>query len=144
MIDERIRQLGDWRGKTLAKVREIIHAADPQIVEEWKWMGTPVWSHGDIVCTGETYKDGNVRRTIDIHEIKYVHVADSNRLAPGWRHLPLEDLLRVLADLGCDGYVTAEIPAQARSGKRRSAGGGLPPGLSAPARVHVPAVAGRN
>jgi len=109
LIDERIRQLGDWRGKTLAKVREIIHAADPQIVEEWKWMGTPVWSHGDIVCTGETYKDGNVRRTIDIHEIKYVHVADSNRLAPGWRHLPLEDLLRVLADLGCDGYLTAEI-----------------------------------
>ncbi len=92
MIDERIRELGDWRGKTLAKVREIIHEADPEIVEEWKWMGTPVWSHGGIVCTGETYKnvvkmtfakgaalkdpsglfnsslDGNVRRAIDIHE----------------------------------------------------------------------------
>jgi hypothetical protein len=91
-IDEKIKQLGDWRGKTLAKVREIIHKADPEIVEEWKWMGTPVFSHGGIVCTGETYKsvvkmtfakgaslndpaglfnsslDGNVRRAIDIHE----------------------------------------------------------------------------
>jgi hypothetical protein len=92
LIDERIKDLGDWRGKMLAKVRGIIHAADPQIVEEWKWRGTPVWSHGGIVCTGETYKnavkmtfakgaalgdpsglfnsslDGNVRRAIDIHE----------------------------------------------------------------------------
>src|SRR5229473_1794605 len=96
-IDEKIRELGDWRGKTLAKVRGIIHAADPEIVEEWKWAkatspGTAVWSHGGIVCTGETYKnvvkmtfakgaalkdppglfnsslDGNVRRAIDIHE----------------------------------------------------------------------------
>lgn len=91
-IDEKIRELGDWRGKTLAKVREIIHEADPEIVEEWKWMGTPVFSHGGIVCTGETYKnvvkitfakgaalkdpsglfnsslEGNVRRAIDIHE----------------------------------------------------------------------------
>ena len=96
LIDEKIKELGDWRGKTLAKVREIIHEADPEIVEEWKWEGdipgTPVWSHGGIVCTGETYKnvvkmtfakgaalkdpsglfnsslDGNVRRAIDIHE----------------------------------------------------------------------------
>ena len=97
-IDEKIKELsygpggGAWRGKTLAKVREIVHQADPEIVEEWKWMGTPVWSHGGIVCTGETYKsvvkmtfakgaaladpsglfnsslDGNVRRAIDIHE----------------------------------------------------------------------------
>src|SRR5437870_2489298 len=91
-IDEKIKQLGDWRGKMLAKMREIIHEADPEIVEEWKWMGTPVWSHGGIVCTGETYKqvvkmtfakgaalkdpsglfnsglNGNVRRAIDIHE----------------------------------------------------------------------------
>jgi hypothetical protein len=91
-IDEKIKKLGDWRGKVLAKVREIVHEADPEIVEEWKWMGTPVWSHGGIVCTGETYKkvvkmtfakgaglkdpsglfnsslDGNVRRAIDIHE----------------------------------------------------------------------------
>ena len=91
-IDAKINQLADWRGKTLAKVRAIIHKADPEIVEEWKWMGTPVFSHGGIVCTGETYKnvvkmtfakgaaledpsrlfnsslDGNVRRAIDIHE----------------------------------------------------------------------------
>jgi hypothetical protein len=91
-IDEKIRKLGDWRGKTLAKVREIIHETDPEIVEEWKWMGTPVFSRGGIVCTGETYKnvvkmtfargsalkdpsglfnsslDGNVRRAIDIRE----------------------------------------------------------------------------
>jgi len=62
LIDEKIKELGDWRGKTLAKVREIIHEADRQIVEEWKWAkpkspGTPVWSHGGIVCTGETYKN---------------------------------------------------------------------------------------
>ena len=96
-IDERIAELGDWRGKTLAKVRRIIRAADPEIVEEWKWAkatspGVPVFSHGGIVCTGESYKDvvkltfakgarlkdpsrlfnasleGNVRRAIDIHE----------------------------------------------------------------------------
>ena len=98
-IDERINELGDWRGKTLAKVREIIRDADPEIVEEWKWMGTPVWSHGGIVCTGETYKnvvkmtfakgaalpdpsrlfnsslEGNVRRAIDIHEGDKIDVA---------------------------------------------------------------------
>ena len=92
LIDDKINELGDWRGKILAKVREIIHEADPEILEEWKWRGTPVWSHGGIVCTGETYKslvkmtfakgaaledpsclfnsslEGNVRRAIDIHE----------------------------------------------------------------------------
>src|SRR5713226_8462279 len=62
LIEDKIKQLGDWRGKTLAKVRGIIHEADPEIVEEWKWVkptnpGTPVWSHGGIVCTGETYKN---------------------------------------------------------------------------------------
>src|SRR5882724_7598415 len=96
-IDQKIKELGDWRGKTLAKVRDIIHEADPEIVEEWKWVkatspGTPVFSHGGIVCTGETYKnvvkmtfakgaalkdpsglfnsslEGNVRRAIDIHK----------------------------------------------------------------------------
>src|SRR5215469_9509096 len=96
-IDQKIKELGNWRGKTLARVRTIIHEADPEIVEEWKWAkatspGTPVWSHGGIVCTGETYKnvvkmtfakgaslkdpshifnsslDGNVRRAIDVHE----------------------------------------------------------------------------
>jgi hypothetical protein len=92
LIDERIKELGDWRGKMFAKVRGIIHDADPEIVEEWKWRGTPVFSHGGIVCTGETYKEvvkltfakgaalddpaglfnssleGNVRRAIDIRE----------------------------------------------------------------------------
>jgi len=97
LIDARIKELSDWRGATLAKVRDIIHEADPDIVEEWKWVkatnpGTPVWSHGGIVCTGETYKnvvkmtfakgasledpsglfnsslEGNTRRAIDFHE----------------------------------------------------------------------------
>lgn len=96
-IDEKIKKLGDWRGTMFARVRAIVHEADPEIVEEWKWVkptnpGTPVFSHGGIVCTGETYKsvvkltfakgaaledpsglfnsslDGNVRRAIDIHE----------------------------------------------------------------------------
>jgi hypothetical protein len=91
-IDAKINELADWRGKMLARVRAIIHAADPEIIEEWKWMGTPVFSHGGIVCTGETYKnvvkmtfakgaaledpsglfnsslEGNVRRAIDIRE----------------------------------------------------------------------------
>ena len=96
-IDAKINHLGDWRGKALARVRQIIHAADPEIVEEWKWVkatnpGTPVFSHSGIICTGETYKDhikltfakgaqlkdpsglfnssldGNLRRAIDIHE----------------------------------------------------------------------------
>src|SRR5476651_906758 len=91
-IDAKIKKLDDWRGRTLAKVRALIHQADPEVVEEWKWMGTPVFSHGGIICTGETYKnvvkmtfakgaslkdparlfnsslEGNVRRAIDIHE----------------------------------------------------------------------------
>ena len=97
LISERIAELGDWRGKTLSRMRTLIKAADPDVVEEWKWVkptkpGTPVWSHGGIICTGESYKnvvkltfakgaslkdparlfnsslDGNVRRAIDIHE----------------------------------------------------------------------------
>jgi hypothetical protein len=103
-IDAKIEELGGWRGKTLARVREIIHKADPDIVEEWKWAkpkstGTPVWSHDGIVCTGETYKnavkmtfakgaalkdpaglfnsslEGNVRRAIDIHEGEKINEA---------------------------------------------------------------------
>jgi hypothetical protein len=92
LISERIAELGDWRGKTLSRMRELIHEADPEVVEEWKWMGTPIWSHDGIICTGESYKkvvkltfakgasledpaclfnsslDGNVRRAIDIPE----------------------------------------------------------------------------
>jgi hypothetical protein len=108
LIDERIKELGDWRGKTLAKVREIIHKADPEIVEEWKWRGTPVFSHDGIVCTGEAYKkvvkltfakgaaledpsrlfnsslEGNVRRAIDIpdgHKINEAALKDLIREA---------------------------------------------------------------
>ena len=99
LIDQKIQELGDWRGKTLARVRQIIHQADPEIVEELKWRGTPVFSHAGIVCTGETYKtvvkltfakgaalpdpsglfnsslDGNVRRAIDIHESDKLNAA---------------------------------------------------------------------
>ena len=57
LIDERIKELGDWRGKTLAKVRQIIHESDPEIVEQWKWRGVPVWSHDGFICTGEVYKN---------------------------------------------------------------------------------------
>jgi hypothetical protein len=57
LIDNRIAQLADWRGESLARVRELIHEADPEVVEEWKWRGVPVWEHGGIICTGETYKE---------------------------------------------------------------------------------------
>jgi hypothetical protein len=92
LIDARIAELGDWRGETLSRIRTLIKQADPDVIEEWKWKGTPVWSHDGIICTGETYKsvvkmtfakgaslddpsglfnsslEGNVRRAIDIHE----------------------------------------------------------------------------
>jgi hypothetical protein len=92
LIDARIKELGDWRGETLARVRALVKEADPDVVEEWKWRGVPVWEHAGIICTGETYKDyvkmtfargasledpsglfnasleGNTRRAIDIHE----------------------------------------------------------------------------
>ena len=92
LIDARIKELDDWRGKTLSRVRALIKQADPEVVEEWKWRGVPVWSHGGLICTGETYKsvvkltfakgaslkdpsrlfnsslEGNVRRAIDLHE----------------------------------------------------------------------------
>ena len=92
LIDARIKELGDWRGEMLARVRRLIKEADPEVVEEWKWRGVPVWEHAGIICTGETYKnlvkltfakgaslddpsrlfnsslDGNVRRAIDLHE----------------------------------------------------------------------------
>jgi hypothetical protein len=121
LINAKIRELGDWRGRTLAKVREIIHEADPEIVEEWKWAratspGTPVFSHGGIVCTGETYKnvvkmtfakgaalkdpaglfnsslDGNVRRAIDIHEADKIDEP------------ALKDLIRAAVALNLEGH----------------------------------------
>lgn len=103
-IDAKINELGGWRGEMLARVREIIHKADPEIVEEWKWMGTPVFSHGGIVCTGESHKnvikltfakgaalddpsglfnsslEGNVRRAIDLHEGDKVNEAALKKL----------------------------------------------------------------
>ena len=126
LIDEKINELGDWRGEMLAKVRAIIHDADPDIVEEWKWMGTPVFSHGGIVCTGETYKsvvkmtfakgaalqdpsglfnsslDGNVRRAIDIREGEDIDVA------------ALKDLIRAAVALNLEG-ASKPKPRRARS-----------------------------
>ena len=127
-IDTKINELGDWRGKTLAKVRAIIHKADPEIIEEWKWMGTPVFSHDGIVCTGETYKnvvkltfakgaslqdpaglfnsslEGNVRRAIDIHEGEKVNEA------------ALKDLVRAAVALNLEGKSRAK--AKKASSKR--------------------------
>jgi len=131
-IDEKIQELGDWRGKMLAKVREIIHEADPEIVEEVKWMGTPVWSRAGIVCTGETYKnavkmtfakgaglkdpsrlfnsslEGNVRRAIDIHEGDKVDKA------------ALKDLIRAAVALNLQGK-SRQKPKQKSKPKSRRA-----------------------
>jgi hypothetical protein len=133
VFDARIKELKDWRGKTLANVREIIHEADPEIVEEWKWvkptsLGVPVWSHGGIVCTGETYKDkvkmtfakgaalkdpsglfnssleGNVRRAIDILEGDKINEA------------ALKDLIRAAVALNLKGRDTPK--PRRRSSKR--------------------------
>ncbi len=129
-IDEKIRILGDWRGAMLGKVREIIHAADAEMVEELKWHGTPVWSHGGIVCTGETYKnvvkmtfakgaalpdpsglfnsslEGKVRRAIDIHEGDVVDEA------------ALQDLIRAAVALNLEGKSTAKPAACSRMAAR--------------------------
>jgi hypothetical protein len=126
LIDEKIKELGDWRGQMLAKVRRIIREADPEIVEEWKWMGTPIWSHGGIVCSGETYKkvvkmtfpkgaalndpsglfnsslDGKVRRAIDIHEGGKVDEA------------ALKDLIRAAVALNLQGKTKIK-PRRARN-----------------------------
>jgi len=131
LMDDKIKELGDWRGKTLGRVRDIIHKADPEIVEEWKWVkptnpGTPVWSHGGIVCTGETYKsvvkltfargaalndpsdlfnsslDGNVRRAIDIHETDKID------------EVALRDLIRAAVDLNLQGKAKPK-PRRAKS-----------------------------
>ena len=135
-IDERIKELGDWRGKMLAKVRTIIHEADPEIIEEWKWMGTPVFSHAGIVCTGETYKsvfkmtfakgavlkdsaglfnsslDGNIRRAIDIREGEKVN-EDA-----------LKDLIRAAVALNLhlksQSKLKPQRPSTKRSGRKRA------------------------
>jgi len=130
-IDAKIKELGDWRGTTLAKARDIIHTADPEIVEEWKWAkakspGTPVFSHGGIVCTGETYKtvvkltfakgaslkdpsrlfnsslDGNVRRAIDIHEGEKINEA------------ALKDLIRAAVTLNLTGQSKSKTKPKSR------------------------------
>jgi hypothetical protein len=131
-IDEKIKELGDWRGTTLAKVRTIIHQADPEIVEEWKWAkakspGTPVFSHSGIVCTGETYRnvvkmtfakgaalkdpsglfnsslEGNVRRAIDIHEGEKINES------------ALKDLIRAAVALNLKGASKAKTKARRKS-----------------------------
>ena len=137
-IDEKIKQLGDWRGKTFAKVRAILHAADPEIVEEWKWVkptspGTPVFSHGGIVCTAETYKnvvkmtfakgaalpdpsglfnsslEGNVRRAIDLHQGDTINEA------------ALQDLIRAAVALNLKGKSKPESKSKPpRSGSKRA------------------------
>ncbi len=138
-IDEKIKELGDWRGKTLAKVRAIIHAADPEILEEWKWVkptspGTPVFSHGGIVCTGETYKnvvkmtfpkgaalkdparlfnsslEGNARRAIDIHEGDKVDEA------------ALKDLIRAALALNLKGQNNPKPKPKPRRASSKRAG----------------------
>jgi hypothetical protein len=125
LIDERIKELKDWRGRMLAKVRGIVHEADPEIVEEWKW-GIPVWSHGGIVCTGETYKQvvkmtfakgaalkdpsglfnsslgGNIRRAIDIREDEKINQA------------ALKELIRAAVALNLKGKNKAK-PAKAKN-----------------------------
>jgi hypothetical protein len=135
LIDAKVKELADWRGKTLAQVREIIHQADPGIVEDAKWAkatspGTPVFSHGGIVCTGETYKnvvkmtfakgaalkdpsglfnsslDGNVRRAIDIHEGEKVNEA------------ALKDLIRAAVALNLKGKTKPKPKPQRASSKR--------------------------
>src|SRR5215471_5212246 len=129
LIDARIEELGDWRGEMLSRLRALIHEADPEIVEEWKWMGTPVWSHDGLICTGETYKnvvkmtfakgaslqdpsglfnsslEGNTRRAIDIHEGEKVDEA------------ALKNLIRAAVALNLKGKDKPK-PRRA-SGKRR-------------------------
>lgn len=119
LITKRIADLGDWRGETLSRMRKLIKAADPDVVETWKWMGTPVWEHAGIICTGESYKDkvkltfakgaslkdpahlfnasldGNARRAIDIHEGEAVDA------------FAFKALIREAVGLNCGGNVKA-------------------------------------
>src|SRR5258705_3036007 len=130
LIDARIKELDDWRGKTLSHVRALIKQADPEVVEEWKWRGVPVWSHGGIICTGETYKsvvkltfakgaslkdpsrlfnsslEGNVRRAIDIHEGEKIDEA------------ALKDLIRAAVALNLKGKNKPKPKSRRASSKR--------------------------
>jgi hypothetical protein len=131
LIDGRIKELGDWRGEMLAKLRALIHEADPGIIEEWKWRGVPVFSHGGIVCTGESYKsaikltfakgaaledparlfnsslDGNVRRAIDVHEGETIDAA------------ALKALVRAAVDLNLQAKNTPKVKRQRASDRSR-------------------------
>jgi len=138
-INAKIKELGDWRGATLARAREIIHQADPEIVEEWKWAkatspGVPVWSHNGIVCTGETYKnvvkmtfakgvqlkdpsrlfnsnlEGNVRRAIDIHQGEKINEA------------ALKDLIRAAVALNLAARTKGRPKTESRPKPRRAGG----------------------
>ena len=131
MIDQRIQELGGWRGQTLARMRKLIHDADPDVVEEWKWMGTPIFSHDGIICTGESYKsvvkltfakgaslpdpsklfnsslEGNVRRAIDIHEGEEVDAA------------AFKKLIRAAVALNLDGKSKKKKPAAKKSAAKK-------------------------
>jgi hypothetical protein len=130
LIDRRIAELGDWRGATLSRMRKLVKAADPDVVEEWKWMGTPIWSHDGIICTGEPYKnvvkltfargasledpaglfnsslEGNVRRAIDIHEdlertAGYTRTLLSQPIISGMQRVSLQERSRQPGMGGC-------------------------------------------
>src|SRR6201989_2424624 len=129
LIDGRIKELGDWRGETLARIRAIIKQADPDVIETWKWRGVPVWEHDGIICTGETYKsvvkmtfakgaalkdpaglfnsslEGNVRRAIDIHEGDKINEA------------ALKDLIRAAVALNLE---AKSKPKSGRTGGKRA------------------------
>jgi len=134
LIDARIKELGDWRGKTLARVRSLIKQADPEVVEEWKWRGVPVWSHAGIICTGETYKsvvkmtfakgasledpsglfnsslEGNTRRAIDLRE--------GDRID----ERALKALIRAAVALNMSGRTTAHPAHPARTRRKLKSG----------------------
>ena len=149
LIDQRIRDLGGWRGETLARMRALILEADPEIIEEWKWMGTPVWSHNGIVCTGESYTkvvkltfargartpdparlfnsslEGNTRRAIDIHEGEKVDARAFKTL--------------VLAAVAQNGPPAKKVKAKAKAKVKAAAAPKGPPARKAKAKVKAAA-----
>ncbi len=149
LISRRIAELGDWRGETLGKIRALIQEAVPGVIEEWKWMGTPVWSHDGILCTGESYKqvvkmtfakgaslkdpaklfnsslDGNVRRAIDIREGEKINVA------------ALKALFREAAALNAAGKEKKK-PTPKKIAAKKAAAAKAPPKKVAPKRAAAP------